>query len=177
MKIFFYAITIFASLSLSVHADRGDEYIHTVKDVNSELITASEKGNIGQVIELIENNANVNYNKDGLTPLIAAVKNNKKKVVSALLGAGANVNITDGNGNTALIIASMKGYADIVEMLLKVKGINIDTHNKNDKTAISITYDICRHRSDMKNFCTIADLLNDAYKNKPKGWVDGKVRK
>ena len=49
------------------------------------------------------------------------VKNNSVYFVNILIKNGADVNVKDDKGSTALILASYKGYADVVKMLIENK--------------------------------------------------------
>lgn len=54
----------------------------------------------------------------GYSLLHLSVYNNNVETVKLLLDAGADVNLQDPNGNTALMGACYKGYCDIVALLL-----------------------------------------------------------
>jgi ankyrin repeat protein len=56
--------------------------------------------------------------KDGLTPLHYAARNNQKHEVKLLLAKGANVNAKDNEGFTPLHWAAQDGYKDVAELLL-----------------------------------------------------------
>jgi uncharacterized protein len=58
--------------------------------------------------------------------LITAVKIGDIEVVNKLIANGADVNVRDERGATALIIASMNGHAEVVTALLKKKGVKIN---------------------------------------------------
>lgn len=58
--------------------------------------------------------------KNGLAPLHIATARNDVELVRCLLGNGTAVNArTAGHGRTALLIAAMSGFAEMVETLLK----------------------------------------------------------
>jgi hypothetical protein len=59
----------------------------------------------------------------GQTALHIAAKNNQTEVVIALLGAGANANAKDNNGETALMLASKEGNIGVVKELLRFNEI------------------------------------------------------
>ena len=59
-------------------------------------------------------------------------------IVKQLLKAGADPNITDKNGNTALIFAPCHMSHDIVRELLK-HGADSNLQNKNDDTALTLS--------------------------------------
>jgi len=51
--------------------------------------------------------------------LIAAAKNGNIAKVKALLAKGADVNVKNNNGNTALDAAKASGHTEIVQLLIK----------------------------------------------------------
>ena len=54
-----------------------------------------------------------------IPPLLRAVLYGKPKALQALLDGGANKNIKDGQGRTALEIAQKYNHSEIVEILLR----------------------------------------------------------
>ncbi|MCD9186575.1 MAG: ankyrin repeat domain-containing protein [Pyrinomonadaceae bacterium] len=89
----------------------------------------------------------------GITPLIYAAQNNEKELVTLLLHgiknptlekgkgtfrfAAANINLTDKDGKTALMIAAENGNHDIVKALLR-NGANVFLKDKKDETALNL---------------------------------------
>jgi len=57
------------------------------------------------------------------------------EVASILLDGGANVNLQDRNGWTALMVASHLGYTDIVKLLLG-RGADVNLKNRNGESAL-----------------------------------------
>ena len=55
--------------------------------------------------------------------------------ITTYLNAGANINVQDANGNTALILAVMRKQIELVKFLLKV-GVNVNKQNNNGNTAL-----------------------------------------
>ncbi len=73
---------------------------------------------------LLEAGANVNAHAfDGATALTTATLWNQPEAVRRLLARGADPEITDADGWTALAIARARGYADIAELLLLNKDL------------------------------------------------------
>jgi ankyrin repeat protein len=58
-------------------------------------------------------------NKFGVTPLIIAVEENHGLLVAHLIGLGADLEITERHGYTALTRAAYKGHEEIITMLLR----------------------------------------------------------
>ena len=86
-------------------------------------------------------------NMDGNTCLTFAVRDEDKKMVKILLDGGANPNITDSWGHTALMIAVSKyeeylmdqtgedNSKDMIEILLE-SGADVNIRNKTGMTAL-----------------------------------------
>ena len=94
-----------------------------------------ENQDIGAIKALISRGANINVRdiKNGYTPLMYAVKNDKKSSVKYLIIKGANLNITSYDGKTALHIAAITKNFDILKMLISNKA-NIFIHDTQGKT-------------------------------------------
>jgi ankyrin repeat protein len=84
-----------------------------------ELFEAILRDDADKVWSLIQEGADVNAKTEkGVTPLMAAVENNKRNIVRLLLGAGADIESKNDKGQTALMLASMRG-ADEFESLYR----------------------------------------------------------
>jgi uncharacterized protein len=90
-----------------------------------------------QLSALIASGAIVNArDKNGMTPLLYAVKNNSLSDVKWLLQAGANPNLCDQLGFTSLMYAVNKGDLEIICLLLP--HIKMDARNHLDHSALNI---------------------------------------
>ena len=70
------------------------------------LLSASKRGDLARVRQLIKNGAKVNCRDDeGETPLMNAAKRGKLKVMKLLLDAGARRKAKNKDGKTALEVA------------------------------------------------------------------------
>lgn len=65
-------------------------------------------------------------------------------VVDALLRYGANVNLRDGTGSTPLINAVQRRRVDVVELLLRVPGIDVHAMNHRGATGFK-SAQVCEH--------------------------------
>ena len=72
--------------------------------------------------------------KDGASPLMAAIANDQRAMVSLLLDKGADVNATADDGTTAFILAAGKGDLETVKLLLS-RGASISARRANGGTA------------------------------------------
>ena len=108
--------------ALSLAKDRG----HT------EIVAMLEEA----IANNTENNSSEGSQEEKDKELLEAVKNNKLDEVKKALDAGANVNATNNDGNTALIQASQNGHTEIVAMLLE-KGADVNaSKGKGGDTAL-----------------------------------------
>ena len=89
----------------------------------TNIFTHIRRGLYDNVYNCIERDKiNVNQRDDdtGNPPLIVAVEENQKEIVTLLLNHGADPNITDWTGkNTALDIAEQKNHIGLIEVLQK----------------------------------------------------------
>jgi len=96
-------------------------------DGRTALLCAAKNGNLELIKRLLDRGADPNLASEnlgsgrrtdyGLTPLMAASARGRTDIVRMLLNAGANLNLEDGNGRTALRLASIEGHRDIVKIL------------------------------------------------------------
>lgn len=110
-----------------------------------DIFQAIERGNFSKVRELISNNVDINLFKNGLTPLMNAVINGDKYIVSELLQV-PNINVNalstttnpSTNGRSAIVFSMMiktTSHREIMDLLLRHPTININLRN-NDGTTI-----------------------------------------
>lgn len=86
---------------------------------------------------LLRYRADVNAtNRMGETPLFHTIEINDIQKMEILVNADANVNIQDVNGNTALHIATDKGYSALIELLLLKANANVNIVNKWGETPL-----------------------------------------
>ena len=96
-----------------------------VKNQHTELMEFVDSGNIGEVIRIIEDqpellNAQAD---DGFTALMSAVYIENIDIVNALIEAGAELDIPDKEGETALSMAIEMNF-DEIEEALRAAGAN-----------------------------------------------------
>lgn len=98
-------------------------------DEKSALVTASQKGDIALVKQLLQYpGINVNLgDKDGRTPLHWASRMNKTAVMELLLQSpNININQRTNFGETSIMEASEYGCADAVSILLRYPETNVN---------------------------------------------------
>lgn len=107
---------------------------------NTPLILAAYNNHLGMVKYLIQKKADVkSTNSFGLNALMYASQNGYINVVKYLIKnkkVVEDINHQSKKGTTALILAAMKGNAEIMQLLIKA-GADVNIANKNGKTALS----------------------------------------
>jgi hypothetical protein len=103
---------------------------HTIRDVNSplhEAVIACREDVVASLVGKYDVNAAI---KGGNTPLLEAARVRCENVSLVLIAAGANVNLNNDYGLTALHWAAKYGDSDIVKRLINVTAkVNAIDHN------------------------------------------------
>ena len=117
-------------------------------NLDQRLFEAARDGNLSAISQLINQGANVNakisYSEVfdtwsrrfyDYTPLSVAAEKGRLEAILLLLKRGADIEGTDGQGNTALVVAAGAGQLESVKLLLK-KGAKIDNPGRFNTTAL-----------------------------------------
>jgi hypothetical protein len=94
-------------------------WLYKVYWLDEPLPGFAASGDLKRVQELLDRGADPNSNGiDGVErAIVAAAASGNAEIVALLIKKGANVNLTDGNGRTALDVATQKGFTNIVSLL------------------------------------------------------------
>jgi len=98
---------------------------------NTDLLKASESGDIETVRSALEDGVDINAKNTenqfqlGMTPLMYASARRHSDITALLVEKGADINAKDNDGSTALMYAAFSGDQQTVELLLS-KGANTD---------------------------------------------------
>ncbi len=93
--------------------------------VQDDFFWAVEKGNTTQAAEWLKKGASIDApNAEGYTPLMVAAQTSNLQMAQFLVETGANPNIRNRYGETAVMLASYHGQTDMVR-LLHLKGADI----------------------------------------------------
>lgn len=113
------------------------------------LVQAVRKGNKRRVSELLKNGADPN---DQSQPLLhVAAKHDKPQLIAILIKAGANPEMLDPHGQTAINTAISRGHADFAKELIKETNAGCIVKNNEDEFAL--------HEAARKGAADIVDLL------------------
>lgn len=99
-------------------------------------LNTDDAKSIGEFVSKL-GNINKELNSDGQTLLHLAAKKNATKVMSALVRAGADVNIADSEGNTALHLATQYNSHLAADLLLAQPKINLELENYRYNTPLA----------------------------------------
>ncbi|MFN8207378.1 MAG: metallophosphoesterase [Bacteroidales bacterium] len=113
---------------------------------------------------LLKNNANPNEQCHNHVPIHLAARAGLRKPLEILLASGANPNITDSAGNTALIMGAGQKKISIVKTLIKY-GAWVNFRNKYQLSAVSIAV--------LSGNMHIANYLKTYYELNLPSWTDG----
>lgn len=109
---------------------------------NSLLLSASSCGDINLVANLLWHGAHVNVkNETSMTPLMAAVLNEKFEMASYLLEQDADANIAADDGKTPLLVATQKNNANLVRLLLAHRAKGNSQHIDRQKNIFGRGFD------------------------------------
>ena len=114
------AIVAFANVSLASNVPTVTNSTEIVNYDNTPLCTAIMKGDLATVKKFVEYGSNVNEASNGLTPLMFAARYNKVDILKYLLEKGADKQIKDERGNTALKYAEFSKSQEAVDYLKQV---------------------------------------------------------
>jgi len=124
------------------------------------LKLASEYGHIEAVRLLVENKASLDLG--GMTALLHALRNRHAEVAKFLVKSGADVNMADKEGKTALMWAAPWADVDVAKIILeKVAHGMVNASDKERKTALI-------HAAEGRNIGIIMFLIDNG------AWIDTK---
>jgi len=125
-------------------------FVLLITGCSSALVKASENGDIETANTLLNQGADIEELSYELTPLMSAARYGKLDMVKLLLVRGANVNVKNSDGTTALKLASGGGYTEIVKLLLD-RGANVNACDEGNRTAL--------HLATLENHADIVKIL------------------
>lgn len=100
---------------------------------STDLMSAIKLQRDAQVLQMLRQSMDINgideIDENGDTALILAARMNKKVYVDRLLVKGANTNITNAHGVTALALAAMNGNLNMVSTLVQIGGAAVAAHD------------------------------------------------
>ena len=134
-------------LGLALRAASGEGHIDIVQllseygnadDLGYALIEASRSGHTKVIKFLIEYDVFIDFQEEQTTALIIAGGNGHTDSVKLLIECGAEVNMQNSHGISALMAASQANHTDVVELLQRY-GANVNLKDNNGQTAAKLT--------------------------------------
>ena len=80
-------------------------------------------------------NIELKHPQDGITPLLAAARNNQEECCDVLINRGANIEARDRHERTPLILASIRGHERVCKLLLRRKA-DVNARDENGDTSL-----------------------------------------
>lgn len=119
--IIYLGITLMAFTSVSLASNTNvignQKKLNIFSETPSTLAVAISKGEIETVKQFIESGTKVNKKLNGLTPLMYAARYNKVEIIKYLLEKGADRDIKDSQGFTALKYAELSNAYEAIAVL------------------------------------------------------------
>lgn len=123
-SIIYLAISLCAFANASFASNSKPLFNNTpiqTNNLNTPLVIAILKGDIGFVKKIIEYGADVNEQSNGMSPLMYAARYNKVEILKILISSGANINVKENHGFTALKYAELSNANEAVVLLKQYK--------------------------------------------------------
>lgn len=101
--------------------------LETYKVEKTEVVNVSPfcisiaKGDYEMVKKMVELGTEVNKTSEGMTPLMYAARYNRVEIIKLLVANGAEINVKDKKGFTALKYAELSGADNAKTLLLELK--------------------------------------------------------
>ena len=104
--------------------------------LNEQFISSAEAGDTEQVLQLLQDGADINATDvQGRTAVLAATYQNKVETVKALIQEGANINIQDNHFDNVILNSGANGNLKIVRLAIKA-GADMTITNRFGGTAL-----------------------------------------
>lgn len=134
-------------------------FLYIQNDTNSNIFLAVQAEHMKAVEKLVSGGTDINTRREdgnNNTPLMEAATWNSKEIVEFLLQKGANPNLIDRYGRTALMLAMLyreNGEEDVLEItkILIAGGTDMTIKNTDGKTAREIATD--------RGYSRVAEML------------------
>lgn len=122
---------ITAQEDVSTNPDVQSALYNVQRKLDAALIEAVQKKDVTLISRLITQGADVNFVKDGLSPLHIAVMQKDLATIACLVAQGANVNIKGSFGNTPMHEAALNTDREKIKIaeVLIIAGADVNIQN------------------------------------------------
>lgn len=141
-KFFFTILLIFSSAIKSIKSMAITSSSNILEELQENLIIAALNNNIGKIKEIIAlDKININFQNstENNTALMSATENGHSQAVITLLAAGADPNLVDNYGETALKIAIRNNH-NLTAVILINNGTILNLPSKNPELNLAVMY-------------------------------------
>ena len=100
------------------------------------LVAVGDLEGVKEVVEKDQEKLKATEGEDGAKPLHWAVRHNREDMVKRLMELGANVEVSDKDGETPLLYACRDGHASMVRLLVDKFGANMAVTGLDGQTGL-----------------------------------------
>ncbi|XP_050500560.1 uncharacterized protein LOC114333655 [Diabrotica virgifera virgifera] len=127
--------------------------------LTSNIFDATEQGDAYKVRHFIENGADLNDARNGISLIHHAVISDRPEIAAMLIESGVDLNVTDKNGNNPLHLAVLKNRINVAKVL--IQNVTWDVNATNNKGE-SVLEAIQRNSRRFSNWSNFEKLLHEA---------------
>ncbi len=137
----------------------------TQRLANKDLLDAIEHQNVGLVLELLRQGADVNAaSQNGWTPLMLAILFGSENLVKLLLNNGADPNLSTASEEnpcrSPLAVAISNGRVEMVKLLI-LHNANTQSISCGEQTALKLAHKLALRPSHRENMADIIKMLEE----------------
>ncbi|XP_072380051.1 uncharacterized protein [Diabrotica undecimpunctata] len=125
----------------------------------SNIFDAVEQGDEYKVRNFIENGADLDEVRNGISLIHYAVISDRPDIAAMLIECGVNLNVTDNNGNNPFHLAVLKNRINVAKVLIQNAAWDVNATNNNNE---SVLQSIQRNSRRFSNWSNFEQLLHEA---------------
>uniref|UniRef100_A0A6P7FSL2 Uncharacterized protein LOC114333657 n=1 Tax=Diabrotica virgifera virgifera TaxID=50390 RepID=A0A6P7FSL2_DIAVI len=127
--------------------------------LTSNIFDATEQGDEYKVRHFIENGADLNEVRNGISLIHYAVISDRPEITAMLIESGVDLNVTDKDGNNPLHLAVLKNRINVAKVLIQNAAWDVIATNNNGESVLD---SFQRNQRRFSNWSNFEKLLHEA---------------